>query len=186
MKWLKFFIISGLFLPFACQAVGVSVEPSELDILYPSQTKYSFTVTNISPEPIIVAAYADAFQENIILQPSEVKLLPNEVTEVVVKANFADQPAGVKSTYISVVSKAVDKRSFNAASGIKLPFSVNITETTWAWSGEVIFVMVFVGLMVLAILVQLVFLIWQAKKKKRHWRGVNLLLHRKKYRLFKK
>jgi len=185
MKWLKTIIISFLFLPLAGQAIGVSVEPAEFDILYPSQNKNSFTVTNISSEPIIVSVYPDAFQDNISLYPNEIQLLPTEVTEVLINIDFSDQPTGVKSTYISVVSKAVDKRSFNAASGIKLPISINITESAWAWSGEAIFVMVFVSLMVLALLVQLVFLLWQAKKKKHHWRGTNFLLHKKKFKLFK-
>jgi len=162
------------------------VEPAELDILYPSQEKYSFTVTNISAEPIVVSTYVDAFQDNVSLQPNEIKLLPKEVTEVVVKADFIGTPAGVKNTYISIISKAIDKRSFNAASGIKLPLSVNITESTWRWSGEAVFVVVFLSLMVLIILVQLIFLSFQAKKKKRHWRGTNFLLHKKKFRLFKR
>ena len=186
MKWLKLTIFSLLFIPLASRAVGVSVEPAELDILYPSQKDYGFTITNISSEPIVVSVYPDAFQDNITIYPNEVQLMPEQVTKVIVLADFADQPAGVKSTYVSVVSKAMDKRSFNAASGIKLPLSINITEATWSWSGEAVFVMSFVSLLVLAIVIQLAFLVWQAKYKKRHWRGTNFLRGKKKFRLFKK
>ncbi|MCD4760607.1 hypothetical protein K8R42_01795, partial [bacterium] len=136
---------------------------------------------NISAEPIIVFISPDDFVENIIIQPSEIKLLPDEITQLKIQVYFPEEASGIKNTHISVVSRAIDKKSFNAASGIKIPLTVNITKEYFQWSGPVIFVVVFGGLLLLALLVQSIFELTKHKKKRRRWPDVNFLHHRRKF-----
>lgn len=145
-------------------AVGVAVNPSELEIVLPGDNQTTLQVTNISDEPVMVFISSDDFADNIITDPIEVQLLPEQVTQVRVVADFANTPAGVKKTNISVVTQAIDKRSFNAASGIKIPLTINIARSYWQWSGEAVFVLAFLSLFVLFFII---WLIHKSIKKKK-------------------
>lgn len=158
MKFFKILLLFIFLLPLKTGAVGVAVSPSELQIVLPGDNQTTLQITNISDEPVMVFVSPDDFVDNIIINPAEIQLLPEQATQARVIADFANTPAGVKKTNISVVTQAVDKRSFNAASGIKIPLTVNIAHQYWQWSGEAVFVLAFLSLFAL------VFIIWIINK----------------------
>jgi len=185
MKLIKFILaLSLLTAPWRVWAVGVSVSPSSLDLLYPDQSQKKLIIKNISLEPIIVYVYPDDYKDNIIVSPQEINLLPEEFGQVSVDLDFGNKQTGVINTQISVVSKAVDKKSFNAASGLKIPLTININKEPWHWSAAAVFVFIFFGLMILIGLIQLFF--WLKRPKKRPWYQPNFLVHHKKNRFFGK
>ena len=166
--------------PLSSQAVGISVNPSSLDILYPSIREERIAVKNISSEPIVVYIYPDDFGDNIKLQPNEFNLMPDQLASIKILTNFDNFSEGTQKTNISVLSKALDKKSFNAISGIKIPISIYIAHTYFEWSGPAVFVLVFgVGLTIL-LLWQIVVKLFPKKKKIDKKMVINLLLHHKK------
>ena len=151
-------------MPLKTWAVGVAVSPSELQIVLPGDNQATLQVTNISDEPVMVFVSPDDFADNVITDPTEIQLLPEQVTQIKIISDFANTPAGVKKTNISVVTQAVDKRSFNAASGIKIPLTINIAKSYWHWSGEAVFVLAFLSLFILAFIIWIIHKL--SKKKK--------------------
>jgi len=101
-------------LPLTVQAVGLSVSPSSLDIFYPDVLTQKIKIQNISSEPIKIYVRADDFSKEISLEPAEFDLLPQEIALVNISADFNHLSAGVRKTNISVLSQALDKKSFNA------------------------------------------------------------------------
>ncbi len=178
--FLQIIIFISLCFPLLAQAVGIAVSPSSLDFALPQYDSRNLTITNISPEPIIVFVQADDFVDKIVINPSELKLLPDESSQVKIKVSFTDSPAGVQHTNISVVSRAINPQSFNAASGIKIPLTVNIVDYSWQWSGATVFIAVFCGLLVLIFVAQAIFWLLTLHPKKSRWLPTNFLkLHRR-------
>ena len=159
-----FGLIFLLFLPQAVGAVGVSVEPAYLEIIYSSDKTTDLTVTNVSQEPVIVSIFPDELIEQIQVYPSELNLLPEEVAQIELSFDFDEKVAGIKKASISVVTKALNKRSFNAASGLKIPVTIAIIPNKFQWQASTIFLAVFFGLLLLAILTQLIFILFRPKK----------------------
>ncbi|PLX25699.1 hypothetical protein C0580_01830 [Candidatus Parcubacteria bacterium] len=184
-KILKILLFILLFFPFGVKAVGVSVSPSSLELIYPDEENSELIIRNISLEPITVYIYPDDYKEQIIVNPSEVNLLPDEFGRINLDYNFSQEKKAALTTNISVVSKAVDKRSFNAASGLKIPISININKQVWHWSAPAVFLVFFIGAFLLAMLIQLVFILIRPRRKK-HWYDLNFVSHHKKRRFFGK
>lgn len=179
----KFFKIIFLFLflfPLSVRAVGVSINPSELDIVLPATTIQNLNIKNISAEPIVVSVYMDDFIDQISAVPNEFQLLPDEVGQVKIIPNFDKQASGVKKTNISVVAKAIDKRSFNAASGLKIPLTVHIGQQYWHWTAGTVLGVVFIGLLLLAFIVEIFFFFIRKNKKRKHTFVHNFLHYHKK------
>ncbi len=160
------FLLLLLLLPLNAKAVGVAVNPNALDLILPGQETLSLTVKNISLEPVLVYIYADDFKENIKVKTPELKLLPEEIAKVELNSNFSNTKAGILQTNISVVTRAVDKQSFNAASGIKIPLTINIARSYWQWSGAMVFLITFISLLVLFVVYSLTSKLFKPKKKK--------------------
>jgi hypothetical protein len=180
MRFFGILFLVLFLLPLNAKAVGVSVNPSDLDIILPSVTNSHLNIKNISTEPIAVSVYSDDFSEQITIVPNELRLLPDEIGQVKVITNFDNQAKGVKKTNISVVAKAVNKRSFNAASGLKIPLTIHIGEKYWHWTAATVFGTFFVGLLLIGFTIELIFLILRSRHKKRHIFGHNFLHHHKK------
>ncbi|MCD4704835.1 hypothetical protein K8R66_02030 [bacterium] len=123
-----FFIILLLFLPMTTQAVGIAVEPAKLKI-YSSDKEYYLNIENISAEPITVFIYSDDFENNIIIYPDNINLSTQQKTRIKIYTNFSENKEKILSTNISLVSKALNKKSFNASSGIKIPITIYIEKT---------------------------------------------------------
>lgn len=180
MRIFRLLIVSFFLLPLTCQAVGVSISPSTLDMVFPDVQQSELTITNISEEPVIITIQADDFSKNLIIQPQEVELLPQEITKVKIGGDFSGLAEGVKKTNISVITKALNKKSFNAASGLKIPLTINIYgQSYWQWSGAMVFIVVFASLLIIYFIIEILYRIFSRKKKK-HW-YLNLLKRHKKY-----
>ncbi|RJQ35195.1 hypothetical protein C4566_01130 [Candidatus Parcubacteria bacterium] len=185
MSITKISILLFLLLPFSAKAIGVSVSPAAIDLLYPDDRATELVIKNISLEPIIVYIYPDDHKDKITVNPEELSLLPEEYGQINVAFDFSKEQNGVKNTQLSIVSKAVDKRSFNAASGLKIPLSININKEPWHWSGPAVFTVVFLGLLILVILLESIALFFKPRKKK-PWYEPNFLLKRKKMKFWGK
>lgn len=182
MKYL--FIIFFFLLPVSSRALGVAVNPSSLEMVYPDKQTTSINIRNISEEPVLIFIQADDFVESLSIRPMELKLLPDEVGQIQLQGDFRGYSVGLQKTNISIISKAIDKRSFNAASGLKIPLTVYLTNHYFQWSGAAVFVTVFLGLLLFALLAQLFFWLFRAKKKKKHWLRVDLSSYHKKKKIF--
>ncbi len=179
MKYLKYLFLLILLFPITAQAVGVEIKPSSLNILYPDNKTSNISIRNISQEPIFVTAQADHFGANIKIKPAEFQLLPDELIKLEISNNFAKEKEGVKNTYISIVSKPLDRQSFNAASGIKIPMTINISESRWKWSGSAVFVISFLFLLLLVVIIKGIMSLFEIPIHKPKWH-INLLEHHKK------
>jgi hypothetical protein len=185
MKYFKIFLFILFFLPLPSQAVGISVQPSSIDLFWPDIVDEKISVKNISKEPIVVHVYVDDFSEAINIEANEFELLPDQVAPVKISGDFSNFSAGTQKTNISVLSKALDKKSFNAISGIKIPLSIYINQTYFEWSGPAVFVAVFLGGLIIFFLFRIFVRIFSRQKKKSHWFSINLLVHHKKKSWYK-
>jgi hypothetical protein len=185
MKFFKLLLFILFFVPLSARAVGVSVSPSSVDLLSPDFVDQKISIENISSEPIIVYVRADDFSDNINILPNEFELLPEQISLVKISGDFNDFSVGTKKTNISVLSKALDKRSFNAISGIKIPLSIYIDHEYFKWSGQAVFVVVFFGLLIALVFIKLLALIFTRKTKKKRWLSINLLHHHKAKKWYK-
>ncbi len=184
----KLIIFILLLLPFSAKAIGLSISPSSLDLISPDIKEYSLSIKNISKEPIISHIQVDEYSDNIILNNSEIQLLPEQVTQIKIKTDFSNFEEGIKKTNISVISKALDKKSFNAATGIKVPITIYVSKDYWQWSGQAVFVVTFLGLF---IFIGIYYLLLYAllKKRKKKVCSLNFIhLHKKRkwYHIFKR
>lgn len=170
-----FILLTLFFLPLSAQALGVSVSPSKLEIIQSENSKTSLIITNISTEPISVSVFSDDFKDYISISPAQFELLPEEKTKVNILTSFDNKEALIKRTDVSIVSFALDKQSFNAASGIKIPLSVYIMNKQFQWSGATVFLRVFFGVLLLLALLKFFFWLIRPKKKKKFWPKVNFL-----------
>lgn len=154
-------ISTGFFLPSIAAAVGISVQPARLELYYPGLNQKAIVVKNISAEPVSLNIYVDDFKDQVAIEPSELSLLPGQASPVQVKVDFSGQPAGAENTNLSVVASALDKRSFNAASGIKVPLTIIVRESFWAKP---------IILLVLGVFLVLLFMIlWLICKDPKAW-----------------
>ncbi|MCB9802473.1 hypothetical protein H6761_00450 [Candidatus Nomurabacteria bacterium] len=164
-------------------AIGLSVQPAKLEIIYTDQTKAQLKIKNISAEPIFSQVSSDDLREFVSIQPDEFTLLPDEIILVDLALDFPNLKSGVKNTNLSIVSRAVNKNSFNAASGIKIPLEVVFSPVNWKFTGVLVFFWTFIILLGFVLLAKLVFGL--KKHKKISNIDLNFLFHHKWY-LFKK
>jgi hypothetical protein len=181
----KLLLLSLFLLPLSVEAVGVAVSPSSVDLLFPDISEEKISIKNISSEPIVVRVYTDDFADNISIEPNEFELLPDQVSPVKISGDFDNFEAGIQKTDISILSKAKDKKSFNAISGIKIPLSIYISKSYFTWSGPAIFVVVFFGLLLILGLVRIIIIIFTKKPQKKSSALINLLIHHKKKKWYK-
>ena len=127
MKFKKYLPIILFFIPLLSSAVGISIEPSKINLNYPSQKNISLKLKNISNEVISISIYADEFKNNIKIYPTDFEISPNEISNVNLKFNFKETNK-ILNTNISVIARSLDKKAFNASTGIKIPLSVNFNK----------------------------------------------------------
>ena len=178
----KILLFILFFLPLGAQAIGVSVSPAKLEIIYPSNDKATLIITNISPEPILVTVFPDDLEEFIKISPAEFELMPEEKTPVNILLDFKQPKSGLKKTDISIVSRALEKQSFNAASGIKIPLSIYFDNGLFKWSGLLVFVVVFFSILLAFLLARLIFWLIRPKKKKHFWQKIDFLRQHRRFR----
>lgn len=174
--------------PQNSQALGVAISPSSLEFIGHYDQK-SLQVKNTSKEPIAVKIYTDDFVDSFLFSPSEFELLPEQLYIVNIDSDFSLQKPGVLQTNISVLSKALDNKSFNAISGVKIPVKVYISSSQFIWSGPMVFVLVFLALfLVYFVYRSFIYIFYRKKGKNKPLVDLNFLLHHKKkwyHKIFK-
>lgn len=178
----KFLLFLLFLFPSSVQAIGVSISPSRLEILSSDIDKSYLVISNVSQEPILVSVFPDDFKQYIDINPNEFKLVPEEKIKVTIAVDFASQNIGVKKTDISVVSRALDRESFNAASGIKIPLAIYSSSGKFQWSGFLVFIAVFFGFLFVFGTARLAFWLLRPRQKKRVWQRVDFLQHYRRFR----
>lgn len=156
MKLIKYTIlgiISSVVIGQFAYASGLSVTPSKVEhtLSAGEETVITLTIANPTQDVSLVEVYADDFERNISPEVSSFTLEAHEDRLVDVTVLFND--AGTYSTYISVVTKALGDRSFNARSGIKIPVDVTVTEGSvvdhnWVLYGIITFDVVLLGVLI--------------------------------------
>lgn len=129
-------ILISLFVVVAnAEAVGLSVSPPELkasgSFFKPASAK--FTVKNSSDDVALFEVYPDDFENAIKISPESFILESGEKKEVEAKADF--NKLGKYRTDISVVAKPIADSSFKTAGGLKIPFSVEVSEENSSYLG---------------------------------------------------
>ena len=107
-------------------AIGVGIKPSYLEVVIEEGQKQatSFTVYNISDEPAQFRVYADELKDWIVISPEDFRLEPQETKKIGVIITPNDY--GKHATNLSVVASPLNKRQFNADSGIKVPLRLDV------------------------------------------------------------
>jgi len=127
---MKTFIFSLIFFSLFtahAQAVGLTLAPAKIELSYPAKKSAELIITNISSEAILVKISPDDLAEEIIIQDAEFTLMPEAKTKVKIDFNFTAHKSQIYQTNLSVVANALAAEHFNAASGIKVPISVNVS-----------------------------------------------------------
>jgi len=124
-----------LFFGHSTQAVGVGVKPKEIDLTVKigRETVTEFLVMNVSDQPAIYQVYPDALEGEIKLGPSDFRLEPGG--SQIVKASIIISGPGRYSTNISVVARPLGATGLVAASGVKVPITIDSSGIPIWWLG---------------------------------------------------
>lgn len=125
-KFLLLTIFIILLSPTAVSAVGVSVKPSKLKIeaLVNELTSVSFEVKNPSDIVSVYDVYLDDFSDWIKPAPSSFTLEAGESKKI--RLQIKPQNEKIVGTIVSVVTRPLSDRKFQANSGIKVPLEINV------------------------------------------------------------
>lgn len=145
-------------------AVGVGVKPSYLELTLPAGqvAEAKLNIYNVSLEPAQFKIYPDELKDWIKVEPADFRLEASEVKAV--KIYITAKEDGKQATNLSVVATPLDKRQFNADSGIKVPVRLNISPgATRLWENIFVF-MVLWYLLCLAIICLVVIIVIKLRK----------------------
>ena len=187
MKLKLFLAFIFLFLPLTSQALGISVQPAELEMIIPEKSSDYLTIKNISLEPITVDIYFDAFSQELKTNLSELELLPEESARVQVSFVGDKNKSGVQKTNLSLLARNMDQKKFNAASGLKIPLTIYMPGSSFHWTWPTIATLVFFGFLFLLVVARFFYYFFQFKKRKKKnlWQKINFLgKYRQKKRFF--
>ncbi len=108
-------------------AIGVGIKPSVLDLeLKVGQLERTkILVYNISREAGVFRVFPDELNEWIQIEPNNFRLEAGETKEIHI--DILAKEDGMKATNISVLASPLDRRSFSASSGIKIPLKLSVT-----------------------------------------------------------
>lgn len=182
--FLVLLMISQFALAIPVLAVGVGVRPSFLDLeLSVGQVHISkIIVYNISQEAAIFKVYPDELANWITVEPADFRLEASENKEIkiVIKANVE----GRHATNLSVVASPLDKRLFNADSGIKVPVRLDVRAGAGGFfSNFYIFMALWLGFSVILICL-VIFIVIKLRRKTWKARIIDKaegLIHHKKH-----
>ncbi|OIP80571.1 MAG: hypothetical protein COT39_00090 [Parcubacteria group bacterium CG08_land_8_20_14_0_20_48_21] len=108
-------------------AIGVGVTPSALEVSgrKGGAAEALLMVTNTAQEAGMYRISADDYAAWMVFAPDEIRLEAGESQKI--RIRLLPQQEGIFGTTISVVGYALDKKSFNAGSGIKVPLRFTVT-----------------------------------------------------------
>ncbi|MBU1038916.1 hypothetical protein KKC17_01625 [Patescibacteria group bacterium] len=137
-KYFNLFFISLVLFGLAPEvlAMGLGVSPTSLTIATNHQglAKTELVISNPSAEVGLFTIAADEYADWFVFQPAELRLDPKSQQRVnlIIKPN----KVGRYASNLSILAYPLDNRSFNAASGIKVPFNltvVNLPTSQWQY-----------------------------------------------------
>ncbi len=144
-------------------AMGLSVDPARLVGEIRENKKISFVlmVYNDTEDPGIYDVYADDFPDWFEITPAQFRLYPGDNQKVNIEVK--PEKAGSFVVNISVVGRLLNRKSFNAASGLKIPLTLEVVEDGSAGS-----FWYYIISATLIIFILLIFLI-SCRKKRSFW-----------------
>lgn len=151
---------------FQAEAAGVSVHPDKLNYIMEAKTEItkSIVVENISDRPVIYNLYVDEMEDQLFLAPANFRLEVGEKRQVKIKASPAY--SGVFATNLSIVTQDLDRRTFNVATGVKVPIVLQVSPASVfilpAWLEKNSFILM-IPLIILATYLMVLL------RRKKHW-----------------
>ena len=126
-------VVFSLGLGDSVQAVGVGVKPKEINLTVKTnkETMTEMLVMNVSAEPAIYQIYPDALVKEIKIEPTDFRLEPEGSQMVKVKVTL--KSPGRFNTNISVIARPLGNSGFAAASGVKIPITIDSSGLPWIW-----------------------------------------------------
>lgn len=135
---LKFVVYAGFFIicllfSSSVQAVGVGVKPKEinLSVKINQETITEILVMNVSAEPAIYQIYPDALEQEIKTEPSDFRLEPDG--SQIIKVKVILKTPGRFNTNLSIVARPLGNSGLTAASGVKIPITIESSGLPWLW-----------------------------------------------------
>ena len=121
-----FFVLCFLFPFYSISAIGIGAKPSSLDLeLKVNQSKKAkILVYNLSQEAGIFQVSPDELGNWIKINPNNFRLEAGENKKV--EITLLAKEEGKKVINLSVLGSPLDRRSFSALSGIKIPLRLNV------------------------------------------------------------
>ena len=119
-------------------AIGIGAKPSSLnlDLEINQPKKAKILIYNVSQEAGIFQVYADELSEWIKVEPNNFRLEARETKEVEIAITAKD--GGIKTTNISILATPLNRQSFSALSGIKIPLRLDISEDKLPLSASIL------------------------------------------------
>ena len=116
--------LSSLLFAFPAGAVGVAVNPAEVNMVavVGEATTVRIKVTNPSSDVAVFEVYPDDFAAVIKVSPSSFTLESGAEKYVTIEVTIPQ--SGQLSTVLSVVARPLASNAFQAGSGVKVPLSI--------------------------------------------------------------
>jgi len=149
------------------QAAGISVTPDKLSIqtYVKGEVVRDLYVKNISSGPVIYNLYAEELADEIAIQPDFIRLEASETQRI--KISVKPKTMGVYVTNIAVVAQELDRRQFNASTGVKIPLDLRVTSAPKTVFSELSFWGIIGGALSIVALVVVIIIV--RKKRRSLW-----------------
>lgn len=129
-SWLMIFLLIALaclFLVNPVYAIGLGVKPTEINlkVVIGKPTETELLVMNVTNQPAYYQVYPDAFADQIMVGPTDFRLEPE--TSQIIKVKINPKNPGRFATNISIVARPLDAAGLSAASGVKVPITLEVS-----------------------------------------------------------
>jgi hypothetical protein len=126
MRYIGTIFILTFLLASQVKAVGISVEPSSvnLETSRGEDKKISLKVKNPSSEVAIFRISLDEFSKQANISPTSLTLESQEEKEISIV--FTPESDGQLLTNISITAQPLSNQTFQAGAGVKIPLSITV------------------------------------------------------------
>ncbi len=128
-------LVMAVFTSGAARAIGLSVTPPELVVgaRRGEEIVERIVVSNPSNEVALFEVYPDEFELLVKVMPASFVLESGEEKNVFVR--IEPRQAGQFVTAVSIVAYPLSQGNFNAASGVKVPVRITVSDSAVALPG---------------------------------------------------
>lgn len=132
-KFIMLIAVLGAGLPIFALSSGLQISPSNLEFsIGPGKTQtLILNIANPTADVQLFEVYPDAYQKNLVAEPSSFTLESGARKSVNITANsksLNSDPSQTFSTNISVVAKPLAEKTLSVGTGAKVPVTVKIEE----------------------------------------------------------